>query len=663
MTQIVTTTSTVAEARARRQADQLRDAMEELAAEYRNGRKVTTVDRLAAVRRLTEQGRLETYEPFLPMLFTIKGKPYTLKDHFVFSPQFNCHLPAAEVWKTGRQVGKTQSASASGVTLANIVPYRTFLYICPLYEQIRRLSGNYVRPLIDQSPVKRLWTGTTTDNSVLQRSFKNNSKMLFSFALLDADRIRGVAADMVVVDEIQDMDSAHLPIIRETMAASDWKIQRYTGTAKTLDNTIEGLWGRSSMAEWFVPCWSCGKMNIPSLEYDLEKMIGPLRDDISPDNPATICARCGRPVNPRFGRWVHREEAVRWDFAGRHVPQVVLPMHYGSYRAWSDLLGKQRGAANTAPHVFINEVLGESSAAGNQLITLADVRRAATLPWDNRPDDPDATFWDWLEDYPFRVLSVDWGGGGEARRRTVGKHGGIVELNSYTKMALIGFRADGQLHILWGKQLLTPHEHAREAAEVFHWFTRFRPNILPHDYTGAGAVRETILVQAGVPVEAIMAVAYVRSASASLIQFIPPTPAHQRAHYNLDKTRSLLMMSQALKLGLLRTFRDDYVNDDNPGLLRDFIALVDEKVESKHARDIYLIRKAEGFTDDFAQAVNIGCSAIWHALDAWPNFAALAGLPMAEPLDESQVRTAGNALYGWSDEDLIEGGGGFLWTP
>jgi hypothetical protein len=654
---IRTSNSTVAEARARRRDDQTQQILRELACDTKDGRKISTMDRISAVRQLVEHGKLETYEPLLPMLFTLRGKPYTLKNHFVFSPQFNCHLPAAAVWKTGRQVAKSTSISAGGILLANAVPHKTLLYICPLYEQIRRLSGNYVRAFIDQSPVRDLWTGTTTENSVLQRSFKNNSKMIFSFALLDADRIRGIAADLVSIDEIQDMDSDHLPIIRETMAVSEWKLQRFTGTPKTLDNTIEGLWRDSSMAEWFVPCWACGKMNIPSLEFDLERMLGPLRDDITPYNPATICAnpQCGRPINPRYGRWVHRESVRRWDFAGHHIPQILLPMHYGDYRAWSELLGKQRGAANTSPHVFINEVLGESSATGNQLLTLDDIRRAAVLPWSNQPNDPDATMWDWLDDYPIRVLAVDWGGGGQRKNTGMAKSGAKLELTSYTTLALLGMRSDGQIHVLWGKRLLTPHEHAKEAAEVWYWCQRFRPRVVAHDYTGAGTVRETILVQAGMPVSLIMPIAYVRSASASLIQYIQATPSHQRDHYNLDKTRSLLYMTSAVKLGVVKFFRDDYLDKENPGLLRDLIALVDEKIESAHARDIYLIRKADGFTDDFAQSVNMGCAALWH-MTQWPNFAQLADLPMAQPLDQDQINIAGNAFTEWSAEDLMEGG-------
>src|SRR5690606_15017226 len=120
-----------------------------------------------------------------------------------------------------------------------------------------------------------LWTGTNTENSVLQRSFKNLSVMLFSFALLDADRVRGISTDKICLDEVQDMDPDHIPIIKETMSHSNYGIMQCTGTPKSLDGPLEALWRRSSQAEWFIPCFSCGAWNIPSLEYHIHDMIGP----------------------------------------------------------------------------------------------------------------------------------------------------------------------------------------------------------------------------------------------------------------------------------------------------------------------------------------------------------------------------------------------------
>ena len=121
------------------------------------------------------------------------------------------------------------SLASHGVMIANCIPYFRILYVTPLYEQIRRFSNNYVRTFIDRSPIKSLWSGTNTENSVLQRSFKNLSMMIFSFALMDADRVRGVSCDCINYDEVQDLDPDHMPIIRETMSHSAYGMEKFTG--------------------------------------------------------------------------------------------------------------------------------------------------------------------------------------------------------------------------------------------------------------------------------------------------------------------------------------------------------------------------------------------------------------------------------------------------
>jgi phage terminase large subunit GpA-like protein len=132
----------------------------------------------------------------------LKGSPYTLHDHFPFAPLFRTRMSRNLVVKSGRQVSKSTSLASNGVILANAIPFFSTLYVTPLFDQARRLSANYVRPFIEQSPVKSLWSSPATENSVLSRSFMNNSRLHFSFALLDADRIRGISADRICIDEV-----------------------------------------------------------------------------------------------------------------------------------------------------------------------------------------------------------------------------------------------------------------------------------------------------------------------------------------------------------------------------------------------------------------------------------------------------------------------------
>ena len=592
-------------------------------------------DRARLLRELSERHAFPSLEPLLPLVLNLSGQPYTIKNHFPFSPLFRILMPKNQVWCTGRQVSKSTSLAAHGVVFANSVPFCKTLYVTPRFEQVRRFSNNYVRPFIDQSPIKSQWSDSTTENSVLQRSFKNNAMMLFSFALLDADRVRGVSADRVCIDECQDMDPDHVPIIQETMSYSRTATTYFTGTPKTTDNLIFGLYKRSSQAEWFIPCSSCKHWNIPALEHDLDAMIGEYNIHISEKQPGTVCAKCRAPINPRFGRWVHRYPERRWQFAGYHVPQIILPMHFAEPEKWSTLLLKREGYGNMTQSQFYNEVMGESADAGQKLISETELKNACLLEWENKKE-PDPKCLKNLENYKNRMLAIDWGGGGEA---------GI----SFTVLTVLGFRLDGTVDVLWAKRLLIGGDHLAEAAECMRVSKTFNCDFISHDYTGAGTVRETVMVQAGFNLDRVMAVRLVRSAAQDLLVYKPPTEINHRAHYSLDKTRSLLYTCQAIKLKQIRFFQYDWSSQDMPGVISDFLALVENKADSRTGSDIYTITRNTLLTDDFAQAVNIGCAALWHINDAWPNFAEVAGV--ARKL-VTQVAAENARIEDWGDESI-----------
>ena len=525
------------------------------------------------------------------------------------------------------------SLAAHGVVVANCIPFFKTLYVTPLFEQIRRFSNNYVRSFIDQSPIKNQWCGTDTENNVLQRSFKNKSIMIFSFALLDANRVRGVSSDRVVLDEIQDIDPDHIPIIQETMSYSRYALTHMAGTPKSLDNPLEGSYRRSSAAEWFIPCESCRHWNIPSIEHDLDAMIGPYNVHISEKYPGTICAKCRKPINPRHGRWVHRYPDRRWQFAGYHVPQMILPLHFADPEKWATLLLKREGFGNMTQAQFYNEVMGESIDAGQKLISETELRAACILPWANAKE-PDRKCFENLTRYKHRVLAVDWGGGGEA---------GI----SFTVLAVLGFQLDGSIDVIWAKKLFIGGDHLAEAVECMKYSNLFNCDFVAHDYTGAGTVRETVMAQAGFNLDRVMAMRLVRSASQDFCVYKAPTAINHRAHYSLDKTRSLLYTCQAIKLKQVKFFEYDWKSQDQPGLIADFLALTENKQATRNAGDIYTITRNTLLSDDFAQAVNLGCAALWHINDAVPNFAELAGVARLS----AKVIAAENP-DNWADDDM-----------
>jgi len=602
-----------------------------------------TVERLRMAEYVMSQSGNTTLKPILPLLLSIRGKPYHLHDHFPFAPFFRTRMPRMTLLKTGRQVSKSTSLAAQGVLFSNCIPYFSTLFITPLFEMIRRFSQNYVAPFIDTSPVGRLFTGKSTINNVLQRSFKNRSQMIFSFAYLDAERTRGISADKNTVDEIQDMDITFLPIIHETLSASrDWGLIQYAGTPKTLDNTMERLWTDTSMAEWMIKCpyGGCGHWNIPALEFDLMKMIGPAHDEISEFRPGVLCAKCQKPVNPRppyqggTGRWVHRFADRRWSFAGYHVPQIIMPMHYASPEKWQKLNDKKDGKGNTPIHVFYNEVCGESWDSGSKLVTVTDLKKAAVLPWECKVDQAR----NHCSGYLHVFCSTDWGGGG------VNKGKSDLALQSYTSIAVLGLRPDGRVDVIYGYRSMNPHDHIREAKIILGIMGTFGCSHLVHDYTGAGAVRETVLRQAGLSLNNILPVAYTGPAKGGLIIFKPPTNNHPRAHYTMDRNRALIYTCQFIKSNVIRFFQYDYKSSENVGLLHDFLNLIEDKQESGSGKDHYKILRDPSGPDDFAQAVTMGTMMLFQMRGQWPDLSAYEDVQIS---DDVIVSTRANQILNW----------------
>lgn len=493
------------------------------------------------------------------------------------------------------------------ILLSVAIPYFDSLFVTPLFEQVRRFSTNYIKPFIEESPMRNLWSTPSLSSNVLQRSFPNHSRMIFSFAFNDANRVRGISATgSLELDELQGFDPSLLGIIREVLsAARRWGLERRAGTPLGPDNVLTLSWLGSSMAEWEINCPSCNYDNIPALSHDLVNMIGSEYKNASESKPGTICAKCRYPINPRTGRWVHGQPHLRFDNPGYHVPQILMPLHYAEPRKWKALVGKMNGAANTPLYMFYNEVCGEAFDSGSRLITVADLKRAACLGQPNSHKEALKH----LDSYSLRILAVDWGGAGQ-------------DNTSFTSYAVLGWEPSGKIDVIWGHRSLMTTEHVEEAKLALNIMRTFRCSHLAHDYSGAGSLRETLITQSGVPYECIIPIAYVRAASGNIFQFKEATVRHPRNYYQMDKTRALLLTCQQIKNGHLRFFDYDFKGPDDPGLLHDFLALVENKVDSRlGGKTVYTIDRNPRMPDDFAQAVAMGCCGLWHIQQEWPNLA------------------------------------------
>ena len=197
--------------------------------------------------------------------------------------------------------------------------------------------------------------------------------------------------------------------------------------------------------------------------------------------------------------------------------------------------------------------------------------------------------------YQFRVLGVDWGGGGE---------NGV----SRTKVAMCGLASDRKAEVYFGLQFPPSTDRVAEGREICKLATMFNANIIAHDYNGTGTSSEAVLTHLGWPIDRIAPMRYAGTIGDDMIKYHPPGKFQTRGYYTMDKARGLQFLAMAIRQNMVKFFDYDYIDQDRPGLLHDFLALVEDTVDTPSG-SIYRIRKGSPHdSDDFASAVHLGLS-------------------------------------------------------
>lgn len=271
------------------------------------------------------------------------------------------------------------SSSLGNKAFAEIqIPWTNVLYIAPSATQIHEFSFRRLDTIIETSPALvhqadlRFW-------SVTRKNFHNRSSITLRSAFLNADRVRGIPADVLFIDEAQDVIMENIPIILETLThceRPEGPIFRLLGTPKTYDNSLEYYWAvESNQMEWMLKCDGCGKW----IEGIQEDNIGP---------KGLICHHCNHHLNP-FGTGQGKErKGAGWyatgsrdaPLVGFRIPQPLLPYSF-AYNAdlfrrhWESLLYKI--TSYERPQLF-NEVFALSYDSGDKPITREQLKAACS---------------------------------------------------------------------------------------------------------------------------------------------------------------------------------------------------------------------------------------------------------------------------------------------
>lgn len=354
---------------------------------------------------------------FVTKFLYLDGKPFSLEHYPFYVDVYNGEHDAL-LMKTSRQVAKSTTLSNFMIAESCGKPHFKSLFVSPSAEQTTKFSQTRVGKTIFYSPeIRSRWVSKDLSSRVFLKMFTNGSEIAFSYAADDPDRARGISADRVAYDEVQDiLYDEVIPVVNESMSNSDYGFETYCGTPKSMENTIEQLWQWSTQTEWVMKCESCSKSQF----YVTAKCIG---------KNGPVCLHCGAYINVRKGRWVdtnvYKPGYTGKRIKGYHISQFILPKNVPSafspgtrdyeiaVKRWSKMLQKYE----TYPEFrFKNEVIGVSDAVGTRLVSKEDLEALCKDYYvDDVPSAQSA-----LGSVRTVVAGVDWSGGGmQGNSRTV----------------------------------------------------------------------------------------------------------------------------------------------------------------------------------------------------------------------------------------------------
>lgn len=495
-------------------------------------------------------------------ILQLKGKPLDLSEYKPFEVVYDC-APYTLTLCAGRQVGKSVSLAASITSNSILRSHFSTLFVSPLSQQTSRFSSQYLAPFLASPIVKNHFVDSSSIKNVFSRTLNNGSSITLGYAEDEssADRIRGVAADMLLIDEVQDVSMDAVPILAETLSASPHAFKRYTGTAKGESNTLALLFKRSNGMEWVVKCTSCNRHSIPN-DFDACLKMA----TANPMGPG--CFHCGHLLDMKTGRWLAARPSIKNDI-GMHIGQLIIPART-TPRKWGELVGK----VNTYDKIKLsNEVFGLPVGAGGRPLSISQCmaicnpnRKAFDIgfPFDSR-------------NILYTVMGVDWS-----------VTGGITNGKiTYTVATVLGFDFQGKAYLLYAKKFegIDILEQVRRIEEIFH---QYKCNHLASD-RGVGHMQGQTMR---------------RDLGEDKVSMINYVAAKTNLRYDklgeffaADRTLAIDTAITKVKMGPDKIEMPCW--DIMHPFMEDFLALYEE--ESLSGRRLY--RKDEDRPDDFAHSI------------------------------------------------------------
>jgi hypothetical protein len=266
----------------------------------------------------------------------------------------------------GTQVGV--SALLNRFTLYLAARGYTAIYVFPTRGHVLDFSDSRVMPLLSKTPLAELAAALSVRNKGMKSV---GDGLVFYRGSESKSGLVGVDADLVVLDEYDQLSARNVPEAERRVSGSKLGLIRRVGVPSHPDSGIALLYDESDRRQWFVRCEACTRWQpvefATNLHWDEDA-------DANIRNARVVCVFCSKNLDVTKGEWV--AEFPGRDTPGFHVHRLLVP--------GTDLAAIIKASKRREPHeieAFHNSDLGRpftSETDGLDRSVIAAAQSAST---------------------------------------------------------------------------------------------------------------------------------------------------------------------------------------------------------------------------------------------------------------------------------------------
>lgn len=256
------------------------------------------------------------------------------------------------------QVGLSTWATLLAFWGASFQWPKGFIYYLPHDEQMGEFVKQKVDPVIKETPYLRKTVINTIDSANSLEVKKFAKSLGFFRGIFTPGNRKSLSADVDFLDEIDDMDPAHIKEVRDRLRASSIQRMIKLGVPSVEDWGVNAAFKESTQNYWTMDC-HCGR------EWTVEKSWPHCVSEES-EKGHLVCPKCKAPASIQDGHWKAQNpdsEIPGYTFNGVMNPAANLKAELLDYRKGKNL------------HIWKRGFLGQPAAQeGGRVLTSAQIK-------------------------------------------------------------------------------------------------------------------------------------------------------------------------------------------------------------------------------------------------------------------------------------------------